>query len=167
MVNTLVTSILDYCNSLLYGLPDCLLNKLWCVQTSSARLITMTRKYDHISPVMEDLHWLPIWERINYKVLLLKYKSLNGLAPQYLRDLLEHRPDCSTRRNHKNLLVNPQVRTVTFGGRAFRKAALDLWNNIPNSLCLSTNSLREDLRHFYATLCTHVHARWAMFLRWF
>ncbi len=67
---------------------DCLLNKLWSVQKSSARLITMTRKYDHISPVMEDLHWFPIWERINYKVLLLKYKSLNGLAPQYLSGII-------------------------------------------------------------------------------
>jgi hypothetical protein len=86
MVHTLVTSRLDYCKALLFGLPDCLLNKLWCVQKSSARLITMTRKYDHISPVMEDLHWLPIWQRIDYKVLLLAFESLNGLAPQYLSD---------------------------------------------------------------------------------
>ncbi len=83
----------------------------------------MKRKYDQISPVMEYLHRLPIWERINYKVLLLTYKSLDGLAPQFLSDLLERRPECSTRRDNKNLLVNPQVRTITFGDRAFKKAA--------------------------------------------
>ncbi len=71
IVHTLVTSQLDYCNPLLYGLRDCLLNKLWYVQKSSFRLMTMKRKYDHISSVMENLHWLPIWERINYMVLLL------------------------------------------------------------------------------------------------
>ncbi len=120
----------------------------------------MKRKYDHISPVMEDLHWLPIWERINYKVLPLTYKSLIGLAPQYLIDLLEHRTECITRRDNKNLLVNPQVRTVTFCGRTFKNVAPELWNNIPDSLRLSTsvNSLREDLRLFFLTLCTH-HAR--------
>ncbi len=65
--------------------------------------------------------------------------SLNGLALQYLSDLLGHMPDCGTRIDHKNLLVNPQVRTVTFGGSTFMKDAPDLWNNIPNSLHLSAN----------------------------
>ncbi len=60
MVHAQVTSKLDYCNSLLYGLPDILLNKLWNVPKSAARLITMSRKYQHISPTMKKLHWLPI-----------------------------------------------------------------------------------------------------------
>jgi len=156
MVHTLVTSRLDYCNALLFGLPDCLLNKLWCVQKSSARLITMTRKYDHISPVMEDLHWLPIWQRIDYKVLLLSFKSLNGLAPQYLSDLLQRRPDCGTRRDHTNLLVNPRVNRITFGGRAFKKAAPELWNAIPEALRLCT-SVDQFKRQLKTRLCRLVY----------
>ena len=139
MVHTLVTSRLDYCNALYYGLPDCLLNKLWCVQKSAARLITMTRKYDHISPVMEELHWQPIWQWVDYKILLLTFKSLNRLAPTYLTDLLQLRPDWGSRRDQTLLLIDPKIKRITFGGRAFRKSAPVLWNNIPVSLCQSTN----------------------------
>ncbi len=60
MVHALVTSKLDYCNSLLYGLPNILINMLWNVQKSAARLITMSGKYQHISPTMKKLHKLPI-----------------------------------------------------------------------------------------------------------
>ncbi len=81
MVHAQVTSKLDYCNSFFYGLPDILLNKLWNVQKSAARLITMSGKYQHISPTMKKLHWLPIRQSIEYKVLLLTYKTLNNLAP--------------------------------------------------------------------------------------
>ncbi len=71
--HALVTSKLDYCNNLLYGLPDILLNKLWNVQKCTARLITMSGKYQHISTTMVKLHWLPIQQCIEYKVLLLTY----------------------------------------------------------------------------------------------
>ncbi len=84
-----VTSKLNYCNSLLYGLLEILFNKLWNVQKSTARLITMAGKYQHISPTMKKLHWLPIRQRIEYKVLLLTHKDLNNLAPVYLSDLLQ------------------------------------------------------------------------------
>ncbi len=162
MVHTLVTSWLDYCNALMYGLPGCLLNKLWCVQKSSARLITMRWKYDHISPVMEDVHWLPIWERITYKVLILTYKSLKGLAPQYVSDLLERRPEWGTRRDNKNFLVNWQLLSVAELSRKLHKICGTTYQT--HFACPPvSNSLREDLRHFFVTLCTH-HARWAMFL---
>ncbi len=140
MVHALVTSKLDYCNSLLYGLPDILLNKLWIVQKSSARLITMSGKYQHISPTMKMVYWLPIRQRIEYKVLLLTYKALNNLAPVYLSNLLQCRVDWGSRRDNTLLLVDPKINRVTFGGRAFFKAAPVLWNSIPPSLrsqCLS------------------------------
>ena len=139
MVHALVTSKLDYCNSLLYGLPDILLNKLWSVQKSAARLITMSGKYQHISPTMEKLHWLPVWQRIEYKVLLLTYKALNGLAPVYLSDLLQLRVNRGSRRDNTLLLVDPKINRVTFGGRAFCKAAPVLWNSIPPSLRTSAS----------------------------
>ena len=83
-VHAYVTSRLDYCNSLLYGLPKELSKKLQSVTNTAARLVTRTRKFDHITPVLQDLHWLPIESRSKFKILLLVYKCLYGLAPSYL-----------------------------------------------------------------------------------
>ena len=77
---------LDYCKLLLYGLPDTLLHKLQSVQNATARLITGTRHSDHISPVLCELHWLPIRERIKFKVACLVRQSLSGQVPLYLAD---------------------------------------------------------------------------------
>ena len=148
MVHALITSRLDYCNALLYRIPDYLLNKLWCVQKSAARLISNTRKYDHISPIMEKLHWLPVWQRIDYKILLLAFKALNGLAPIYLTDLLQHRPDWGSRRDQTNLLISPRINRITFGGRAFKRTAPHLWNALPASIrvCTSVNQFKRELK---------------------
>ncbi len=84
MVLTMITPGLDNCNSLYYGLPDCLLEKLYCVQKSAASLITLTGKYEHITPAFIALHWLPIKERCKFRIILLIYKCFNGIAPAYL-----------------------------------------------------------------------------------
>ncbi len=81
LVHAFMTSRLDYCNALLGGCPASSINKLQIVQNAVARVLTRSRKYDHITPI---LHWLPIKFRISYKILLLTYKALNGLAPVYL-----------------------------------------------------------------------------------
>ena len=83
-----VTSKLDNCNSLLAGLPQYLLDKVQRVQNAAARLVSCTRKYDRISPVLKELHWLPVKQRIVFKILLLTYKALNALAPRYISDFL-------------------------------------------------------------------------------
>jgi len=72
---------LDYCNSLLCGLPDTLPRKLQSVQNATARLITGARRRDHITPVLRELHWLPIRERVKFKVACLVRQSLSGQAP--------------------------------------------------------------------------------------
>ncbi len=84
-----MTSRLDYCNALVGGCSARLINKLQMVQNAAARVLR-TRKYDHISPVLSTLHRLPAKHHIDFKILLITHKALNGLAPQYLSELLSH-----------------------------------------------------------------------------
>jgi hypothetical protein len=132
LVQSTVTSRLDYCNALLHNLPKTLLRRLQLVQNTCARLVTCTKRRDSISPVLKELHWLPIEYRAKYKVLLYTYKALHGLAPQYIRDLIEvYVPTRSLRSASQSLLKVPKSRTVTYGSRSFRVSAPQLWNQLP------------------------------------
>ena len=85
------TSRLDYCNGLLYGLTDCLLNKVQRVQNACATLIFREQKFCHVTPLIYELQWLPIKYRIDFKILLITFKILNSLAPTYLSSLVSLR----------------------------------------------------------------------------
>ena len=92
IVQALVLSNIDYCNSLLASSPQYQLDKLQCIQNMGCWVICNIRKHDHVSPAMKHLHWLKIPERITYKLCLLVYKCQNNLAPKYLLDLLPSIP---------------------------------------------------------------------------
>ena len=139
MVNSMIMSKLDYCNAILYGLPNCDLGKLNSVQKLAARLITGIRKYDHITPLLKPLHWLPVKRRKECKIVLLVFKCLQGAAPEYLSELLERHRNKDTTADNKNLLVVARIKKVTHGGRSFRRSAPILWNNLPDSLRLESN----------------------------
>lgn len=77
-------------NSVLVGLTGELFDKLQKVQNNTARMLTMLKRHEHITPVLTRLNWLPIHSRIEYKLLLLSFKALNNLAPVYKSELLEY-----------------------------------------------------------------------------
>ncbi len=135
LIHAFMTSRLDYCNVLLGGFSAHLINKLQMVQNAAARVLTRTRKYDHISPVMSTLHWLSFKHRIDFKILLITYKALNGLAPQYLSELLSHySPPRPLRSQNSGHLIIPRISKSTAGSRSFFYLAPKLWNNLPNTV---------------------------------
>ena len=138
VLHAFVTSRIDYCNGLLYGLPDCEIAKLQRVQNAAARLLTSSRKYDHITPVLQELHWLPVRYRIHFKILLLTFKALNGMAPAYISDLINVRkPARYSLRSITSgtLLLHPAGKMKkSFGDRCFSVAAPTLWNALPACL---------------------------------
>ena len=112
LIHAFITSRLDYCNSLLYGVPDHHMQKLQRVMNGSARLIFCAPKHCHITPLLQQLHWLPIRLRIEFKILLITFKVLQGSAPKYLTDLISVLPPSryDLRRNNKGtLLSTPRV----------------------------------------------------------
>ncbi len=107
---------IDYCNSLYLGISQSSLNRLQIVQNAAARVLTGARKREHITPVLQSLHWLSVRYRIHFKVLLLVFKSLNGLAPSYLSDMLmDHQPARTLRSANLRLLVVPRTRLMSRG----------------------------------------------------
>ena len=89
LVHVFVTYRIDSCNALLFGLPNFLIQRLQYVLNSAARVIARSRKFDHITPLLIELHWLPVEQRIIFKILLFTFKVVNGLAPSYLSELLQ------------------------------------------------------------------------------
>jgi hypothetical protein len=135
-VHSVITSRLDFCNSLLYGMPQSSLQPLERAFKNAARIVTRTRRDEPITPVMKPLHWLPLRARIEYTILLLTHKTLHDLSPAYLKDLLALKPmrHASLRSNDLNLLDVPRTSVPSYGDRAFSVAAPKLWNSLPSSI---------------------------------
>jgi len=134
------------------GLTARQLGRLQSVLHAAARIVFSARKFDHVMPLLQELHWLRVPERITYKLASLVFGCLNGTAPVYLADSITRAADVDTRRNLRLrsslavAVVVPVTRRSTIGDRAFPVAAARTWNRIP-SFVTSATSLSTFRRH--------------------
>lgn len=149
---SLVLTHLDFVNSALYGLPKYQFERLQRVQNWAAKIVLGSAYVDSKS-ALKSLHWLPVKERVDFKILCLVHKCLHNAAPQYLIDLLSlktfHR---NTRASTSSLTLSvPRIKKATFGSRAFSVCGAILWNELPSNL----RSV-ADFRTFKRRLKTHI-----------
>lgn len=151
LIHAFITSRLDYCNAVLYGIPRRLVIKLQRVQNVAARILTMTRKYEHITPVLRQLHWIPVAQRIDFKIALTVFKCQHGLGPDYLSELLEpHDPQRSLRSASHRLLNVPRSNSA-LSDRAFGICAPKVWNDLDFTVrsCDTLPDFKRKLKTFY------------------
>ena len=134
---------IEYCNSVLAGLPQLTIDPLQRVQNAAARLVAGTRTRDHITPVLQSLHWLPIRFRIIYKLCVLKLLVRVGRSPAYLSDMMTSDADMPGRerlRSSSSFRYElPQLK-LKFGERSFSFSGPKAWNYLPFNLQELTNT---------------------------
>jgi len=137
LVHAFISSRLDYCNSLLYSVSDGMLKKLQAVHNAAAWVLTGARKFNHITPVIHELHWLQVYQRIRYKLAMTVYECLHGLAQIYLADDCLAISAIAGKRHLRSagtgILSVPRTRT-TLGMRSFAVAGPVIWNSFPAAL---------------------------------
>ena len=155
LIHSFVTSRIDRDNSLLNGVPNVQLNRLQRLQNMAARIVTRTKQSEHITPVLAGLHWLPVEQRVTFKLCLIVFKCLHGQAPSYLTDLIEvYSPERSGLRSaDKGLLQEHRSKTL-WGDRSFAIGASTLWNSLPEELRLC-----DDIEIFKSELKTHLYSK--------
>ena len=149
---SLVTSRLDYANSLLFGTSQANLNKLQRIQNTLAKLVDPS--HTRSSDALHTLHWLPVRQRINFKIATLTFKLLQHGSPAYLASLIQpYVPSRALRSHGQQLLAQPHVRT-SIGSRAFRAAAPKIWNSLPllTRLSPSLESFKRALKTYFSPL---------------
>ena len=144
LVNSIIVAKVDNCNSLLYGISSYDSNRLQKFQNSCARLIYGKRKYDHVSGILQELHWLPSESRTYFKILCYVFKCIHGLAPTYLSDLIVISRD-------SNLYLKVPRCQSKIGDRAFSVAGPRLWNALPVDLRLvdTVERFKSKLKHLF------------------
>ena len=134
LMQALVLSKIDYCNSLLLCTPKYNLDKLQHMQNIACRIIHTTGKYDSITPLLMDLHWLKVKERIWYKVAVMVHTCVYGDAPEYLKCLVIRTHNCSLRSSRSSLLPITRSQTSIAHNSSFASMGPRIWNDLPIKL---------------------------------
>ncbi|XP_058863070.1 uncharacterized protein LOC131705044 [Acipenser ruthenus] len=152
LVQALVLSRLDYCNSLLAGLPASATRLLQLIQNSAARLVFSLPRFAHDTPLLRSLHWLPITARIQFKTLVLAYRCLDQTAPSYLQTLISpYTPTRPLRSACTRRLALPPLRSPASRARSFSTLAPQWWNDLPTDVRTA-----QSLTTFRRLLKTHL-----------
>jgi len=156
LVTALASSWLDYGNATLIGITASLCRQLQSVLNAAARSVAGLRRLDHISEMLASLHWLCVTERLLViKLAMLIFRSLHGLAPQYLADDLICVADMPSRHQLRSMWTHrlevPRVRLATIGEQTFRAASSRLRNSQPSDVvnCQTVDTFRHWLKHFF------------------
>ncbi len=151
LVTAFVSSRLDYCNSVLAGLPADQINRLQRIQNCAARLVLKKNKREHITPLLFQLHWLPVQFRIQFKLAVFAYRFFENSLPSYLSaSLTAYQPSRSLRSSSEKLLKIPKFCLKTVGHRSFSYSASSVWNSLPLALrnSLSLPQFKKDLKTY-------------------
>lgn len=161
MACSIVCSRLDYCNSVLYGVTDANIGRLQRVQNSLARVVYNAPYRSSATALRRTLHWLPIKERISYKIAMLTFKVRLHQQPTYLAELIvDYIPSWSLRSSGTNLLVEPRKKTL-IASRAFSCASPHIWNSLPPAARSSTSfdTFRRHVKTFLFDVAYNGHWR--------
>ena len=144
LLHSFVSCRLDYCNSLMAGLPLCNLQRLQSVQNAAARLFGgVSRRGSVIAALRDDLHWLSIKQRIDFKIGVLSFKAINGLVPQYLVEMFTPVAANSALRRNRSVdrgdLITQTVKNVSYGRHSFAIDGTSFWNILPVDLRRSSS----------------------------
>ena len=138
--------------SLFCSMTNDYIEKLQLLQNHAARLIFRSRRREHITPLFIKLHWLPVKYRIDYKIATICFKCLHGLAPEYLRNILEiYKPTRALRSAQDNLILKkPVMNYKSYGEKSFYFYGPLVWNSLPYSLRSidSLDSFKKQLKTF-------------------
>jgi len=161
LVVALVLTKLDYGSATLAGLPAVQLHRLQTVLNAAARLIYRRRKFDHVSPLLEELHWLRVPERITFRLAVLAYRCQHNMAPRYLAAQLNRVSNVGHRQRLRSsslaVLDVPRTNRATIGDRAFNISAARAWNSLTTTV-QSSESLSTFRRRLKAELFTRSYS---------
>ena len=151
-IHAVISSRLDCNNALLVGLPAKTISRLQIAQNSAARLLSGTNRRQHITPVLKNLHWLPVNERIQFKSLCLMYKAVHlEISPSYIRSMIslyKTSRQLRSSNDHSRLQV-PVSRTITYGQQMFSLTVSRWWNNLSLSLrSMNFSCFKSNLKTF-------------------